>query len=293
MFTQRRRLLPALAIAVAIHAMPAGAQRPATPTVIPVFPGAQPYEPERAQVVNRVHETLLGLSDGIPLLTSSIETWVAQVSADKVDAFYRAKLGGIASNLRQWQGIDPRTLAPGRATAVHQLRYDEGGSTRFVYEWYSKDANGDIGLHELAFQATIAADPRLPQTGPLTMIELTRKTFSRTTVVRAPDEATLGVPVYPGATYDANASTNTLGALFSHVFLSTDATAGVVAFYERACGSKAQEGAPLAGGVTWVVKPCTQAFPDDYILVEPAERAGTAKTRIIIHLVRYGPPDLD
>lgn len=292
MSTRCTRLLPALAIVVAAHAATAGAQRLGAPTVIPVYPGAFRYEPERAQVVTALGETLLGLPDGIPLLASTQETWVAQVTPDKVDAFYRAKLGGIAVDFPRWRSVDPRTLAPGRATNVYQQRYDEGGATRYVFHWYRKEANGDIGLHELAFATTIAADPRLPQTGPLTMIDVTRKTFSLSASTPAPDEKTLGVPVYPGAKYDASASTNTLGALFSHVFLSGDAPESVVAYYERACGSKAQQGAPLGGGVNWMLRPCMRDFPDDYILIEAADNA-SQRTKIVYHLMRDGPPGRD
>ncbi len=289
MSTRCTRFLPAASLILAVHAPSAAAQRPGAPTAIPVYPGAVRYEPERAQVVTTIQETLLGLSDGIPLLSSTQETWVAQVTPNKVDAFYRARLGGIASDFPRWRSVDPRTLAPGTATRVHQQRYDDGGTTRYVYHWYRKEPNGDIGLHELAFGLAIASDPRLPQTGPLTMIDVTRKTYSLAARTPAPDEKTLGAPVYPAARYDANASTNTLGALFRHVFLSSDPPPRVVAFFERACGRTALQGAPLGGGVTWVFRPCTQALPDDYIVIEAADSASQS-TRISYHLMRDGPP---
>jgi hypothetical protein len=280
-----------LAICAATISTTLLAQRPSAPTTIPVLPGAERYDAEQRQVVNTIRETLLGLSDGVPLLSSTREQWFAQVTPDKVDAFYRAQLGGIASSFAQWKSVDPRTLAPGRATSVHAQRYTDAGTTRYVYHWYRMDTNGDIVLHELSFGATIAADPRLPKTGPLTLLTVTRKTYSQTAPALAPDENTLGVPVYPGATYDANASTSTLGALFSHVFRTTDATTSVVAFYERACNSRALQGAPLGGGVNWVFRPCAPAHPDDYIVIEPAEDAGLTRTRIIFHLMRDGSPD--
>lgn len=284
------RLLPGLAIVVAAHAMTAGAQRPGAPEVIPVFPGAVSYEADKRQVVRSIHETLLGLSDGIPLLSSTQQDWYAQATSDKVDAFYRARLGGIASGFAQWNAIDPRSLAPGRATDVHHQRYQASGEMLYVYHWFRKETGGEIVLHELRFANTIIAFAGMPRTGPLTLITATTKTYSEKAVSVAPDEQALGVPVFPGARYDANASTNTLGALFAHVFLSSDAPASVIAFYERFCGNKALEGAPPGGGVTWVFRPCTQAHPDDFILIEAADNVASHGTRIIYNLMRVGPP---
>jgi len=275
----------------------AAAQRPPAPaalSAVPVYPGAEPYDPESKPMVSSIRETLLELPDGIPLLSSTTKYFLADVAVDKVAAFYRGRLGGIASGFKQWKAVDPRTLSPGKATAVHYMSYSDGWTTRYVYHWYRKEGNGDIVLNEVAFSVLVTTDPRLVnRKGPDSIIMVTEKTFSQSATALAPDEKALGVPVYPGAIYDSNASTSTLGALFTHVFRTGDPVERVTAFYERACGRKALPGAPQNGGTNWYLRPCSDALPDDYIVLEQASDATeAARTMIIYHLTRI-PPDRD
>lgn len=131
---------------------------------------------------------------------------------------------------------------------MHHHSGQLSGETWYVYHWYRKEKNGDIRLTEVEFGGLLSMDPRLAnRKGPDTMIVVTEKTFSQSAATPAPDEKTLGAPVYPGALYDSHASTNTLGSLFAHVFRTGDPVERVAAFYEKACGRKALQGAPRAG----------------------------------------------
>jgi hypothetical protein len=260
-----------------------------------VYPGAEPYDPEAKPFVTRIRETLLELPDGIPLLSSTTRFFLADVAVEKVAAFYRGRLGGIASGFAQWKAVDPRTLSPGKATAVHYMSYPSGWTgTVYVYHWYRKEGNGDIVLNEVEFTVLFSADPRLVnRKGPDSMIMVTEKTFSRSVASSAPDEKTLGAPVYPGALYDSHASTNSLGSIFAHVFRTGDPAERVATFYEKACGRKALQGAPPGGGTNWYLRPCSDALPDDFIVIEEASDAtGAGRTMIIFNLNRI-PPDRD
>jgi hypothetical protein len=184
-------------------------------------------------------------------------------------------------------------LAAG-ALAVHApaaLAQAAGGETIYVHHWYAKEPNSDIILTEVVFHTIVAFDPRLAnRKGPMTFIEVVRKTFSKSAPNIAPGEKELGAPVYPGALYDSHDSKLMLGGLEAHAFLSADPVEQVVAFYERALGLPAMKGAPLAGGVNWYFRPFSANASDDYMSIESAEGAPAPyKTRVIFNLMRIPP----
>lgn len=286
-----------LALSVAVTAlgsafMPAvgGAQVPGAGPDIPAYPAAERFDPEGFEIVTSIRETLLGHTDGLPLLTTTTDVSIADALPEDVATFYRARLGGIDSGFEMWNAVDPRTLSPGSSTPVHRQSYPLGGSTLYVYHWFNKEGNGDIRLTELSITDAPILDPRLQgRKGPVTIITVTRKTFSTSAPSSAPDESTLGAPIYPGAIYDSNESRSTLGALFSHVFYTGDPLERVVAFYEGACGRKALQGEPVAGGTNWYFRPCSTGLPDDYILIwDERGASGSRRTIINFNLFRGG-----
>lgn len=82
---------------------------------------------------------------------------------------------------------------------------------------------------------------------------------------QAPGPAELGVPVYPGAKFDAAKSKGLSSASEKYyIFTSTDAPAQVIAFYERNTGKKGT----VMGGATIVVLEGQPPFPKHGVLVE-------------------------
>ena len=265
------------------------AQSPQVAATLPIYPGAERYDPEATPFAKSVNETLLGLPGAWPLVSSSTETYIVEVATEKVATYYRTTLRAVASDFPKWSAVDPRTLAPGHSTPVHYQSYMESGAITHVYHWYRREPNDDIDLSEVAASwIWYVADPRLAgRKGPLTRIDVTRKTFSKTAPSSAPDVKTLGAPIYPGSVYDSQASTITGGVLSSHVFLTNDAVDAVVRFYEASLGRTAMKGEPPDGGITWFFQSYSSSSPEDALFVTDASGStGSHKTMILFRLNR-------
>jgi len=107
-------LAAAMAAPAAALAQQAERQERMAPRTVPVYPGAERYEPDAVPFGTTIRETLREDPDGLPLGSKSIDTFIAEVPVATVDAFYRARLGGIASGLLQW----PPPAERGQAVAT-------------------------------------------------------------------------------------------------------------------------------------------------------------------------------
>ncbi|HOX31343.1 MAG TPA: hypothetical protein PLB91_03385 [Spirochaetales bacterium] len=93
-----------------------------------------------------------------------------------------------------------------------------------------------------------------------------------------PTAKELGVPLYPGAilNVDASAGMSMDEGSLAYVYLSADAPAKLVAFYEKATGRKAEA---LDGGAFRIVLKGKGLFPEHYLSIEPNKMfGGGAKT---------------
>lgn len=97
-----------------------------------------------------------------------------------------------------------------------------------------------------------------------------------------PTAKELGVPLYPGAAFnlDASAGMSMDEDSRAYVYLSGDAPAKIVAFYEKATGKKAE---PLDAGAYRVVLKGKGAFPEHFLSIEPNTMfGGAAKTVLCV-----------
>jgi hypothetical protein len=251
-----------------------------------VYPGAEKCVAQAPEMARIVGETLLAVPDGWPLREQSNALYFAAATPEQVAAYYGKILKGIPSDFDKWKAVDPCTLSPGQATAIHYQRYFAGGTAQHLYHWYRRDQNGDIGLYELAFSSSF--DLNHPERrGPVTGIDITTKVYSRSAAISAPDDRQLGVPLYPGAVYDPNESSLMAPGMSMHVFLTPDSVQKVVAFYETRLGMKAAKGEPSPGRVNWFFRSYSTSFPRDLLGIEEEHEKGPAyHTRIIFHLDR-------
>ena len=276
----------ALAVASPVPVQAPG-QPPATVSAIPVFPGAERYDPGLPPFASApIRERLLGLPDGWPLATTSANVYAAAVAAEQVAAYYRSVIRATPSSFDAWNAIDPRLLTPGQSTAIHYQPYQAAGTTQHLYHWYRREQNGDVVVFELLFSSS--SDLRSSaRPGPFTEIHIGAKTYSKGIIVTSPGEKALGAPVYPGAVYDSNDSRTVGGGLITHCFLTSDPVDRVVAFYETRLEKKAMKGDPPAGGVTWAFLGYAAAGPDNRLIVQEERGKGPAyKTRIDFTLVK-------
>lgn len=104
----------------------------------------------------------------------------------------------------------------------------------------------------------------------------------------APTPEQLGVPVYPGATYDArNSEGMSQPTEKYYIFTTADPADRVVAFYENATRKR---GTPLGEGAVMVVLEGQVPFPAHGVMIEP-NRQGMypAAVRTVITVRREVP----
>jgi hypothetical protein len=105
----------------------------------------------------------------------------------------------------------------------------------------------------------------------------------------APSPAQLGVPVYPGSSYDArNSEGMSQPTTKYYIFRTADSLARVVRFYENATK---HQGSPLGDrGAVMIVLAGKAPFPTHGIMIEP-NRKGMypASVRTVITVIRAVP----
>jgi hypothetical protein len=97
---------------------------------------------------------------------------------------------------------------------------------------------------------------------------------------KAPTEKELGVPLYPGARYDARSSAGmSMGDQRGYLFVTDDAPAQVVKFYEAKLGKRAQGDAQSGYMIALEGK---GLVPDEGLAVQPNMLPGGGKTLITV-----------
>src|SRR5512133_1571659 len=156
-------LVVAISVAGALRPAVQDPAAPPTPSVIPIYPGAERYDPPEYLVARPVGETLFALPalpDSWLLRRESNAIYLVGATADQVADYYRKTLKGTPSSFDAWKAVDPRTLSPGRSTPIHYQRYTAAGTTQYLYHWYRREQDGNIVLYELGFADSF--DPRDP-----------------------------------------------------------------------------------------------------------------------------------
>jgi hypothetical protein len=178
------------------------------------------------------------------------------------------------------------------------------------FNWYKKESNGNITMFyviiadqsfdpaagnkyktntEIQFQVTTGKSGQAMREENEEKMEKRTAELSASLKNKPPTEKDLGVPVYPGAKFDADASAGMSSGndYAMYVYLSTDEPSKVVGFYEKQLKTKAAEPAkgryiiPLKGELP---------VPKEGISIEPNTMfGGSAKTVITIQkMVKNG-----
>ncbi len=200
-----------------------------------------------------------------------------------------------------------------RAALTRVRPLDEGGKwiegARF--DWAARAANGDLAQ----FNLTVADDGLATDwksyrlltridvevtTHPLScegsqpsaeldaLCEQRRQGHVAAVAERPPTAQELGLPTYPGASFDAatTAGMSTSGQKF-FVYTSTDPLEKVVSFYERATGKKGERQAET-GSVLIAVKG-TAPFPELGVAIQPRLPQYPATVKAVITIIRGHP----
>jgi len=101
-----------------------------------------------------------------------------------------------------------------------------------------------------------------------------------------PGAKELGVPLYPGAVFNADASAGMSmdEDSVAYIFLSTDAPAKIAAFYEKATGKKAE----AMGAAFRIVLKGSGLMPEHFLSIEPNTMFG-GKARTVLSVFKIAP----